>query len=992
MSKKTNINEDLKNEKIISQVFEEEMSKSYSDYAMSVIASRALPDVRDGLKPVQRRILNDMYALNNYYDKPFRKSARIVGDTMGKYHPHGDSSIYGALVHMSQDWVYNHPLVDKHGNFGSIEGDGAAAMRYCVTGDTLINTDNGLIRIDEIVPNTKTNSDNPINIKVKSINGEINVSNTLFNSSYQKIYKIVLKNGMEISVSDNHPLLINVKQRYKWIKARDLKKGMNCVIDTCPTNAMFGTNDNYHQAQKLANKCIKNYVKEIPSKVFTGNQTYILTFIKTIFKNNTKFMSISKKIVQQLQIILATQLGILSEIILDDTTNKYILIIKKQNDNYPYSPIKYIFQEKQKQIVYSVKVSSNCHSFTGNGFINHNTEARLSKITQETLLSDLGESIVEFQQNFDGTEKEPTVLPSKIPNLLIGGSEGIAVGMACSIPTHNLGEVIDAVKYMLTNKKTTLKEVLEFIQGPDFATGGIISNKKDLYNIYETGMGKIRIRGKVEVEEKNGKPLLVITEIPATMIGSIEKFMTTVADLVRDKKAPEITDICNLSGKDGIKIVIELKKGANIQNNINILYKKAKLEDTFGFNMLAIKDKRPHVYPLMDYLNEFIAFQIEIYTKKYNNLLEKQKIEKEKKEGLLKAIDCIDLIIEILRGSKTKKDAKDCLINGNISNIMFKTSKSEKLASKLKFTELQADCILLMPLQNLIGLELNALLKELDNCNKNIAEYTSYLDSPVKMKNKIKSELEEIKKKYQITRRTTISDENDIVLEKTEIIPQDYYLLVDRFRYAKLIDIPTYERNVESIPSDFKYFMKISNTDKLYMFTDNGKCHKIKTADIPLCKYKEKGTPLENISNLISAENIVYMNTGEEVLNNKYIFVTNKGYIKIVDGKEFESTTKTIVATKLPQDAELLSIFNYNKEEIILATNNGYFIRFKTDEISEMKKTSNGVRGIKLKENDIVDKCFIGDSKDNFIIDEVEYPFSKIKISKRDKIGTKTKF
>ena len=992
MTKKSSVKNEHQEEKIINQLFEEEMSKSYVDYAMSVIASRALPDVRDGLKPVQRRILHDMYNINNYYDKPYRKSAKVVGDTMARFHSHGDSSIYGALVHMSQDWVYNHPLVDKHGNFGSIEGDGAAAMRYCVTGDTLINTDKGLIRIDEIVPNTKNNSDNPIKIKVKSLNGSINHSNMLFNSSYQKIYRIILKNGMEISVSDNHPILVEVNKRYKWIVAKNLKKNMNCVIDTCIDNAMFGTNDNYHQAQKLANKCIKNYVNKIPSKVFTGNQTYLLTFIKTIFKNNTKFMSISKTIVQQLQILMATQLGILSNIVLDSSTNKYILTIEKQNEKYSTSAIKYIYKEKEKKVVYSIKVLSNCHSFTGNGFINHNTEARLSKITQDTLLSDLGEGIVDYKPNFDDTEKEPTVLPAKIPNLLIQGSEGIAVGMACSIPSHNLGEVIDAVKYMLSNKKATLYEVLEFIQGPDFATGGIISNKKDLYDIYKTGTGKIRIRGKVEIEEKNGKPLIVITEIPATMIGAIEKFMTSVADLVRDKKAPEITDISNLSSKEGIKIVVELKKGANIQNNINILYKKAKLEDTFSFNMLAIKNQSPSVYSLIDYLKEFIEFQIEIYTKKYNHLLQKQQIEKEKKEGLVKAIDCIDLIIEILRGSKTKKDAKDCLVNGNISNITFKSTKSEKLASKLKFSDLQADCVLLMPLQSLIGLELDALLKELDKCNKNIEEYNGYLNNPVKMKNKIKSELELIKKNYEIPRKTLISDEKEIILEKQDIVEQDYYILIDRFRYVKLIDSSTYERNIESIPSDFKYCIKISNIDKLFIFTNTGKCHKIKTLDIPLCKYKEKGIPLENISNLLSQENIIYISSGKQILSNKLIFVTTKGYVKIVDGNEFESTTKTIVATKLPENTELLSIFNYNKEEIVLCTNNGYFIRFKTSDISEMKKTSNGVRGIKLKEKDYVNKCFIGDSKDNFIIDETEYPFSKIKISKRDGIGTKTKF
>lgn len=733
--------------------YADEMKTSYVDYAMSVIIQRALPNVYDGLKPVQRRIFYEMKKSGIMPDKPYKKSARIVGNTMGYWHPHGDSSIYGSLVHMSQGWVYSIPPIDGHGNMGSIEGDGAAAMRY--------------------------------------------------------------------------------------------------------------------------------------------------------------------------------------------------------------------------------------------------TEARLSKITKETMLEDLNKDIVPFMPNFDETEEEPTVLPAKIPFLLINGSEGIAVGMACDIPSHNLREVIDAVCYMLTEKKPTLKDILNVIKGPDFATGGIISNKRDLEEIYATGKGKVRIRGKAEiVTDSKGKTQIIISEIPFTMIGGIDRFMTTVANLVRDKKATDITDISNLSGKEGIRIVVDIRKNGNPKKMLALLYKKAKLEDTFGFNMLAVKDKEPKVYPLMDYLQEFIDFQMILYRNKYESLLKKENKNREIKEGLVKAVDCIDLIIEILRGSKNKKDAKDCMVNGMVDNIAFKTAKSKKEAGKLSFTEDQANAILLMPLQNLIGLEMDALLADLKKCNRNILEYEGYLSSNVKMKNKIKTELISIRDRYGIDRKTSITDEDEIILEKEEIVEEEYIAVIDRFRYIKVIDSATYQRNMESIYSDYSYVIPIKNTDKLQIFVNSGRLFQIKVMQIPLGKYKDKGVPLENLCDMTTKEDIIMMAPAEIIAKNKLFFCNSLGMIKIVDGSEFMGTTRSLVATKLPCNTTLLHVqmIDETTTEAVLCTNTGYNIRFRTEEASEMKKTSIGVRGIKLKENDTVKNCFLGNSKSCFILDGTEIPFSKIKLSKRDGIGTKSRF
>ena len=467
-------------ENIIRTEYSEIMQKSYIDYAMSVIIARALPDVRDGLKPVQRRTLYDMYELGIRYDRPYRKCARIVGDTMGKYHPHGDSSIYEALVVMAQEFKKGLPLVDGHGNFGSIEGDGAAAMRY--------------------------------------------------------------------------------------------------------------------------------------------------------------------------------------------------------------------------------------------------TEARLQKITQEVYLSDMDKHVVDFLPNFDETEKEPEVLPVKIPNLLINGADGIAVGMATSIPPHNLEEVIDAVIAYMKNNEITVKELMEYIKGPDFPTGGIVVNKDDLLSIYETGTGKIKIRGKVEVEKgKNGKSLLVITEIPYTMIGAnIGKFLNDVAALSESKKTTDIVDIANQSSKEGIRIVIELKKGADVENLKNMLYKKTRLEDTFGVNMLAVADGKPETLSLKQIIEHHVDFQFDIATRKYTSLLEKERENQEVQEGLIKACDVIDLIIEILRGSKNREQVKKCLIDGETEGIHFKTKTSERQAKKLHFTERQATAILDMRLYKLIGLEIETLVAEHEETMKKL--------------------------------------------------------------------------------------------------------------------------------------------------------------------------------------------------------------------------------------------------------------------------------
>ena len=740
-------------ERIIKTEYSELMQKSYIDYAMSVIIARALPDVRDGLKPVQRRTLYDMHELGIRYDRPYRKSARIVGDTMGKYHPHGDSSIYDALVVMSQDFKKGLPLVDGHGNFGNIEGDGAAAMRY--------------------------------------------------------------------------------------------------------------------------------------------------------------------------------------------------------------------------------------------------TEARLQKITQENFLADLDKDVVDFVPNFDETEKEPAVLPVKIPNFLVNGSEGIAVGMTTSTPPHNLAEVIDATKAYMKDNEISTRELMKYIKGPDFPTGGIVTNQKELLDIYETGVGKIKIRGKVEVEKaKGGKTNVVITEIPYPMIGAnISKFLQDVAALAESKKTQDIVDITNQSSKEGIRIVIELRRDADVDNFINMLYKKTRLEDTFGVNMLAIAGGRPETMGLKQIIKASVDFQFEVNTRKYTNLLKKEQERKEIQEGLIKACNVIDLIIEILRGSRDRNMAKACLVEGKIDGIKFKTRESKIMATQLQFTEAQANAILEMRLYKLIGLELDALIKEHEDTMANIFRYEDILERRDSMAQVIINELDQIKKEYGRKRRTVIDNVEEAVFVEKQVEEMEIMFLMDRFGYAKTVDMVTYERNKEAADSENKYVVKCKNTGKICLFTDSGQLYTVKAMDIPFGKFRDKGIPIDNVSNYHSDREQILLVTSQTELNlYRLIFMTQQAKTKIVSGGEFDVAKRTVASTKLVDGDTLLSVAVLKEQkQLVLQSHEGFFLRFALDEIPEQKKGAVGVRAMKLGDADYLEAVYYSEPTVETMIPykDKEMEITRVKLGKRDSKGVK---
>ena len=743
----------MSEEMIIKTEYSDIMQKSYIDYAMSVIVSRALPDVRDGLKPVQRRTLYDMHELGIRSDRPYRKCARIVGDTMGKYHPHGDSSIYEALVVMSQDFKKGLPLIDGHGNFGSIEGDGAAAMRY--------------------------------------------------------------------------------------------------------------------------------------------------------------------------------------------------------------------------------------------------TEARLQKVSEEALLADLDKDIVDFVPNFDETEKEPGVLPARIPHLLINGAEGIAVGMSTSIPPHNLRETIDAMEAYMKNPELTVEDLLTIMPGPDFPTGGIVVNKDELPEIYRTGTGKIKIRGRVEVEKlKGGKEQLVITEIPYTMIGAnIGKFLNDIGSLVESKTTTDIVDITNQSSKEGIRIVLELKKGADTEQLTNMLYKKTRLEDTFGVNMLAVADGRPETLGLTQIFDQVIDFQFELNTRKYKTLLNKELDKKEIQEGLIKACDVIDLIIEILRGSRNLKMAKGCLMSGATEGIRFKSEQSKAQAEKLRFTERQATAILEMRLYKLIGLEIEALMKEHDQTMKNIARYSEILNNYDEMQKVIIADLERYKKSYGEERKTDIVNAQAAVYVEKKIEEMPVVFLMDRFGYCRTVDTATYERNKEAADSESRYVLTCRNTDRLCLFTDTGKMYTAKVQELPYGKFRDKAFPIDNYSNFDSAqERIVCVSSMEDLILGTMLFVTKYGMTKTVSGYEYDVRTRTSMATKLNEGDEVLYAgLVGDHTQLVLQSAEGFFLRFPVEEIPEKKKAAIGVRAMKLSAKDHLEEVYaLADGEErNILYKEKEVALQKLKNGSRDQKGTK---
>lgn len=716
----------------------DEIRHSMLDYSFETI-DRAIPDLRDGLKPVHRRILYTMYTEGNISSKPYKKCVKAVGSTLGRFHPHGDTSIYDALVRMSQDFKMNLPLIDLHGNGGSIDGDSWAAMRY--------------------------------------------------------------------------------------------------------------------------------------------------------------------------------------------------------------------------------------------------TESRLAPCT-DNILQDLEKNIVDFTDNFDGTEKEPIVLPSKIPMLLINGTSGLAVGMTSNIPSHNLREVIDAYFAYMDNKKITTKELMDYIKGPDYCTGGIITNKDDLYSLYEKGEGNVIIRARTHIEKgDNGKSFIVVDEIPYTISGNKQDMVSKIINLVIDKTFTEINTVQDESSKEGIRIVIEVKKGYDVENVLNKLYAKTSLQTSEHYNFLVTYDKKPRIINLKQYFEEYFNFNKEFITRKYEYLINKIQDRKEILDGLISAIDSLDIIVEVARYHKTKKDMMDCLMNGNTKNINFKHKTYIKIAEKFHFTEKQANAIKSLRLEQLSNLEVQNLIKERDSLLKQEKEYQRIIKTEKNLIKEIKKELEDVKKKYATPRRTVVKNIKQIKYKEQKQI-EDVIVLIDRFNYIKTVPYNNANLSNEKV-KECRLSIISDSEDKIVLFTNKGHQYSIKAVTIPAGKITDKGIPIENLTRL-KDEYIVFAYSMKELINKKLLFHTKQGYVKLVNGKEFDVKTSASIAGKLKDNDEYIFIRPIKKAagNIVVITEAHIGMKYGVNEISLMKKQAIGVQSIDLKDNDF---CKYIEFEDDFHYENID--IKKIRKRKRGSKG-----
>tara|TARA_Y100000310_G_C20692661_1_gene823347 strand:- start:952 stop:4689 length:3738 start_codon:yes stop_codon:yes gene_type:complete len=1123
-------------ETIQKKEIEDEMKQSYLDYSMSVIVGRALPDVRDGLKPVHRRILFTMLNLGLASNKPFRKCARIVGDCLGRYHPHGDTAVYDALVRMAQEFSLRYPLIRGQGNFGSVDGDAAAAMRYCVTGDSLVITNKGLIPMHDI--SKKEN----IDISVLSKDKRINKASKWFDCGNHPTLKLTTNKGFSLTGTLNHPLLtlttdISGKPIFQWKLLENIKEGDYVVLDrasddyfplkapllkqffpkkvsrTKKTNLphqfdkdlafILGslTSEGYISSKKIefcntdkkwidtllekwnrlfsdskfhlfekkptsyGNKkyyrleChylhtlkflsnlglfpVLSNKKRIPHIIFKSPKHIVVDFLRTLFEGDgsisyskkmfeLSYCSISEKLIDELQVLLLRfgidgtkrfdphrktwklylrgkrnilrfykEIGFLSdykqkklEFILTHYKKEYSqydfvpfvsdfirsrsnssFITKNNFDRYGnmennYKEVSsillketgidhssmftyllhynYLFdqvvslKDAGEQEVYSLKVESDCHSYISNGFISHNTEAKLKKEAEE-MLQDLDKETVPFVENFDASMKEPTVLPSKFPNLIVNGSSGIAVGMATNIPPHNLSEVSSAIKALIENENLTTDEILTHISGPDFPTGGIIQGKAGIKQAYETGRGSIKVKSKTTIEDKK----IIINEIPYQVNKSM--LIEQIADLVRNKVINGISDIRDESDKNGIRVVIFLKQDANPEVVHNQLLKLSRLQVSYGINMVALVNNQPRTLSLKQSLLEFIKHRQLMVRKRTAFDLKKAEERAHILEGLIIALNNIDEVIKKIKASKDVNAA------------------TQTLKTDFKLTEIQAKAILEMRLQKLASLEQLKIKTEHKELQETIKKLKEILADEGKIKSIITEEISSLIEDYGDERKTEIRFEEDESLEAEDLIkPEDMVVTITHTGYIKRIPIKTYRQQkrggkgviaAKTKDEDFVEDLFVANThDYLLFFTNKGKVKWLKVHLIPEGSRTARGSSIANLIHLDEDEKVSAFVSVKDFTKGFLVFVTKKGIIKKTALDQFSRPRKGgIIAINLQNDDELITVLKTSgTNQLLISTYNGMAVRFKEEDVRSMGRSARGVKGIRLKEKDKV--------------------------------------
>jgi DNA gyrase subunit A len=854
---------------------QQEMQRSYIDYAMSVIVGRALPEVRDGLKPVHRRVLYAMFDSGFRPDRSHAKSARSVAETMGNYHPHGDASIYDTLVRMAQPWSLRYPLVDGQGNFGSPGNDPPAAMRYCVTGDAIVSLPEAeSIAIRDVVPDAMPNSDNVIDLKVLGRHGEPVVADRLFHSGDHQAYTVTTVDGHSVTGTANHPLLC-------------LAKG-----DGAPA-----------------------LVWKLIEQIRPGDLTAMLT--ETAVGDENRAKSVNNR-----------SLG-----------------------DYSYARVASV-TDAGVQPVYSLRVDTDDHAFITNGFVSHNTEARLTPLAME-MLREIDEETVDFIPNYDGRVQEPTVLPSRFPNLLANGSGGIAVGMATNIPPHNLRELAEAVYWCLDNhdadEEATLKAVTKKVKGPDFPTSGLIVGSQGIHDTYNTGRGSIRMRGVVEIEEDSrGRTGIVITELPYQV--NHDNFITSIAEQVRDGKLTGISNIEDQSSdRVGLRIVVEIKRDAVAKVVLNNLYKHTQLQTSFGANMLSIVDGVPRTLRLDQLIRHYVDHQLDVIVRRTTYRLRKANERAHILRGLVKALDALDEVIALIRASQTVEDARTGLIE------------------LLDIDEIQAQAILDMQLRRLAALERQKIVDDLAKIEAEIADLEDILAKPERQRAIVAEELKEIVDKHGDDRRTKIVAADGEVSDEDLIAREDVVVTITETGYAKRTKTDLYRsqkrggKGVQGagLKQDdiVNHFFVCSTHDWILFFTTQGRVYRAKAYDLPEASRTARGQHVANLLAFQPEERIAQVIQIKGYEDAPYlVLATRNGLVKKSKLTDFDSNRSGgIVAVNLRDGDELVgAVLCSAEDDLLLVSAKGQSIRFSaTDEaLRPMGRATSGVQGMRFNTDD----------------------------------------
>ena len=872
-----------------------EMQRSFLDYAMSVIVSRALPDVRDGLKPVHRRVLYAMYDSGYRPDRGHVKCSRVVGDVMGNYHPHGDSSIYDTLVRLSQPWSMRAPLIDGQGNFGSPGNDPAAAMRYCVTGDTLVGTPDGDIAIADLVPSAVPNSTTDTDFKVTGRDG-VPVTVTAFHHSGEhQVFTVTAgaQGAESVTATGNHPLLVIGRVH----DVPTLMWKLVCELSTADVLVL-----------RRAASSQRSWEAALP----------LLPDITEAYSSDP-----------------ARRLP-------DDGGDPR---------QFSLAPVVSV-TESGVRPVYSLRVDSSDHAFITNGFVSHNTEARLTPLAME-MLRDIDEETVDFKPNYDGRSQEPVVLPSRIPNLLVNGGGGIAVGMATNLPPHNLREVAAGVSWALDHPDATdeelLAQLMKEIPGPDFPTKSLIVGRDGIEDAYRTGRGSIRMRAVVTVEEDaRGRTILVVTELPYQV--NPDNLVENIAALARDGKVAGISDINDESSdRIGMRIVVTLKRDAVAKVVLNNLYKHTQLQTTFGVTMLAIVDEVPRTLRLDQVVSLYVEHQIEVIVRRTRYRLRKAEERAHILRAYLKALDALDAVIALIRNSASADAARTGLME------------------LLDIDEIQSTAILDLQLRRLAALERLRIQEEAAEIEAKIADFQDILAKPGRQRQIIRDELNEIVDKYGDARRTRIVPYDGDMSMEDLIADEDVVVTITQSGYAKRTKTDLYRaqrrggKGVQGagLKTDdiVAHFFVASTHDWVLFFTNKGRVYRVKAYELPEANRNARGQHVANLMPFQPDEQIAEVMTIKNYEVAPYLVLATKaGLVKKTKLTDFDSNRSGgIVAINLRETDELIDAALISPDDdMLLVSKNAQSIRFKADDetLRPMGRATSGVIGMRFADHD----------------------------------------